>query len=674
MIVKLSFNDGFKQNKLNCLAIKGFMSSFTIGWGLPPAHIEHDSCAVDGSENCIYRIEWQPKKKNFKSLRYLILSVIIIIEIFLISRNILDFKDLIITVFIFFILFILLKYLTFFDKKTKEEVFNYKKNMSIIDAMEKIEKDNFEINLIKQELENRNIYLSIVNELNDKIAYSKNFNGLLMDVAKILVNRLRFFKGVYFQIDKEGLFYTPLFEIKTKIVGHRHDSLDEYKISKSEYAKIINYHNFICIKDCRDEEVILSQNILDWFSANKENILYFLPVNTNDNFSGFYCLVAENKEIIPQKLIIDLLNNISSQLQIGYQKITSALIIENILSSIPSFVILFDNEKNEIKYVNNMFLNSFPHGHDDSNFDEVIGKNLFKIIPFDEEAKNIILNFLKNKSIDKKSENHQTTFDKKVFEYSIFSINDSNKNTLYSGIVLTDVTESVNFEQQLLLNEKLLALGKVASGISHEINNPLYVVLANAEEIASSKEVNPTIKQYAEEIVEYSVHISDIIKDLSSYSKSLRNEAVVEIDINNIIEESLKLVKYSLNFTNMEIIKNFGEIPKISATKGEMEQVFINLLKNAMHAMNGIGVLEINTNFSKNNIFISIKDSGCGINKENLPNIFDLFFTTKREGEGTGQGLHIVKKILSKYNAEIRVESEINKGTTFFIEFKVGLK
>ena len=188
------------------------------------------------------------------------------------------------------------------------------------------------------------------------------------------------------------------------------------------------------------------------------------------------------------------------------------------------------------------------------------------------------------------------------------------------------------------MNEKLLALGKVASGIAHEINNPLYAILANAEEIADSKNIPDKIKKYADDMIDYVMNVSDIIRDLSSYSKTLRKEDQDDIDLNVVIEESLKLVKYSSNFLQIKVKKNLKNLPTIKATKGEMQQVFINLFNNAIHAMKGNGILTVNSDYIDNEtILIEITDTGTGIKEEYKPKIFELYFTTNPIGKGTGR-------------------------------------
>jgi signal transduction histidine kinase len=672
MKVRMAYHKGYDLHKYNLDAIRGYISFGTVSCGLEPADVKLYDCQVkNGISSCIFEIKWKRQKNRLNLISFIGITIILVAEIFFL-RPFLNINFIFISLSLYTVLILIIKYLSLLKKLRFTEIFNYERNNSILEAMEKIEKNYFEINKIKLELENRNTFLTIVNEISDKITIIEDFNILLIEVSDILVKRLGFIKGTYFQINKSGEYYAPIFEINNSGITNINHSYHEMKISRNDFNKILILKKFNSIRDFKEKINVSSYFMSDWLPKNEDNPIHFIPVETYDNFAGIFCFTSESKEVIPSVLLDDLFRNISNQLQLGYERIASKSIIENILSSIPAYVLIFDIEKMNIKYINNIFIFSFPFiNAKKRNKENIIGKDLFSIIPFSDSDKNKIGECLSILSIVKKTENFQVSFENKIFEYSIFSINEINKKTQYAGIILTDITETKNFEQKILINEKLLALGRVASGIAHEINNPLYVVLANAEEIAEDKNIGAETKQYAEEIIEYTVNISNIIKDLSSYSKSLRNDLVVDIDINNIIEESLKLVKYSSNFINVEILKNFSSIPKIKATKGEIEQIFINLFNNSLHAMNGNGSIEITTGCENGWLTAAVRDTGCGISEKNIPYIFDLFFTTKMADEGTGQGLHIVKKILTKYRAKIDVKSEVNVGTVFTVYFPI---
>jgi signal transduction histidine kinase len=430
-------------------------------------------------------------------------------------------------------------------------------------------------------------------------------------------------------------------------------------------------HSFT-LSDIENNKDFDSYDFMKWLTDTKKKKYYTLTIEMpNILYLGFFLFTSNSELNISNDLVNSLFESISNLLQIGHEKITSRYLIENILSSIPDNVLIFDYENFQIRYVNDMFVETFSKDKKKKKSD-MVGSDFFTILPFDAVSRKNIASIMENAVAKGISDVHELNLGTNIFEYSLFNITQFGHDQRLIGIILTDVTEAKYFQQKLLLNEKLLALGKVASGIAHEINNPLYAVLANAEEIAENKNLSEDIRDYADEMIDHVMNVSNIIRDLSTYSKTLRKEISDEIDINSVINESLKLVRYGSNFLEIDVETNLSSLSMINAAKGEIQQIFINLFNNAIQAMKGKGILQVSSEFIKNNIIIKITDSGCGIEKDIIKNIFDLYFTTKSPGEGTGQGLHIVKKIISMYNGTINVKSEVGKGTTFTIVFNIN--
>jgi len=142
------------------------------------------------------------------------------------------------------------------------------------------------------------------------------------------------------------------------------------------------------------------------------------------------------------------------------------------------------------------------------------------------------------------------------------------------------------------------------------------------------------------------------------------------VDLNEVLEESLKMVRLASKKASVEVIKRFQSIEKIQANIGEIQQVFTNLITNAFQAMDGkSGNLILSTRSLKDSVEVKVSDHGMGIPQKYLNHIFDPFFTTKNPGEGTGLGLNIVYRIVTKYDGTIDVESKEQVGTTFTIKF-----
>jgi len=221
--------------------------------------------------------------------------------------------------------------------------------------------------------------------------------------------------------------------------------------------------------------------------------------------------------------------------------------------------------------------------------------------------------------------------------------------------------------EHLIQAEKMTAIGTMVSGIGHEINNPLYVIMGRAEAIRDEKDIS-ACNEYARDIIKHTKHISAIVKNLSGYIRPSSQHELEKIDVHEKLAEALAMAKLSLLDDRIEIRQNFAPVPKISAKPEEIQQVFFNVIRNGIQAMAGKkGILEVTTTLEDSQVCVRIQDTGTGIRAEHLGKIFDPFFTTKGPDEGEGLGMFIVKKIINKYNGSIMLESQVGEGTTVTI-------
>ena len=272
-------------------------------------------------------------------------------------------------------------------------------------------------------------------------------------------------------------------------------------------------------------------------------------------------------------------------------------------------------------------------------------------------------------SIIKLSDDNTTL---RIFSYPILD----EKGHLYSVIEhVQDITEEQRLQEQLIQSEKLAGIGILASGVAHEINNPLTGIIGMAEVAAETEDVS-SIRSYLADILHCSQRINEIVSGLRSYSRIAKREDKSSIDLREVLEDSLKMVCLAIKTDKVEVIKKFQPIEKIDANLGEIQQIFTNLITNAFQAMNVKGgILTLATKSLKDSIEVTVSDSGVGIPQNYLSKIFDPFFTTKKAGEGTGLGLNIVYRIVTKYDGTIDVKNNEGPGATFTIRFlKGGLK
>jgi len=231
-----------------------------------------------------------------------------------------------------------------------------------------------------------------------------------------------------------------------------------------------------------------------------------------------------------------------------------------------------------------------------------------------------------------------------------------------------DISEQKMLQLKLIQSEKLAGIGTLASGIAHEINNPLAGILGMAEAIRDEDDTG-IIKSYANDIIRYSTDAGKIVKELSAYSRSAHNEAQSTVDLSVVIEDSLKLVKHAVPLTSIEVVHNLKKDSLLFANANELQQVFVNLIINAIHAINDGGRLIINCLREGKFVKATVSDTGHGISREHISRIYDPFFTTKPPGKGTGLGLYIVYRIVTRYGGSVDVESTEGEGTTFTLKF-----
>ncbi len=236
--------------------------------------------------------------------------------------------------------------------------------------------------------------------------------------------------------------------------------------------------------------------------------------------------------------------------------------------------------------------------------------------------------------------------------------------------------EKREMERKAQVTSRLASVGEMASGIAHEINNPLTSVIGFSE-LLMEKDLPEDLREDVETIHNGAKRVADIVKRLLTFARQHKPVRSCT-GINEIIESTLALRKYALETSNIEVITMLdNELPWTVADAGQLQQVFLNIIVNAeteMKKAHGRGRLTIRTEQAGDRIRISFADDGPGIAGENLERIFDPFFTTKEVGEGTGLGLSLSRGIITEHNGELYAESEEGKGATFFVELPVVME
>ena len=237
--------------------------------------------------------------------------------------------------------------------------------------------------------------------------------------------------------------------------------------------------------------------------------------------------------------------------------------------------------------------------------------------------------------------------------------------------LIRDVTEEREKEMRLIMAERLGSLGQMAASIAHEINNPLASILGCAEALHLRVKKNRydavLFEKYLTIVQEEVARCKNITTNMLSVSRSATFEKGT-IDINVTLQRTIELIGYQGRLKDLQVNKEFAPgLPPLQGNEGELRQVFIAVITNALDAMNDSGVLTIGTREEGNTLSITISDTGPGIPSEQVSRVFDPFFTTKSGQRGTGLGLAIARKIVDNYKGDITLSSEQGKGTTVTI-------
>ena len=243
-------------------------------------------------------------------------------------------------------------------------------------------------------------------------------------------------------------------------------------------------------------------------------------------------------------------------------------------------------------------------------------------------------------------------------------------NKLFTAI-LRDVSERTRLEEQLRRTERVAELGTVASGMAHEIGTPMNVILGRAEYLLD-RVVDEPVKKGLQTIVAQVERITRVMNQLLSFARRKPPQPGA-LRLQEVVENSLEMFRERLANHKVRVdIQMNPDCPSVFADNDQMNQVLINLVMNAVHAMPQGGTLRVGLEREKDMAKLTVSDSGHGIPKEVVGKIFDPFFTTKEFGKGTGLGLTVVKGIIEEHRGTIAVDSEEGRGSTFTVHLPLS--
>jgi two-component system NtrC family sensor kinase len=346
--------------------------------------------------------------------------------------------------------------------------------------------------------------------------------------------------------------------------------------------------------------------------------------------------------------------------------------IEKIIDSLPVSLYVVDRDMRIVAWNRNREL-----GGSGISREEVLGKNVFKVLSRQPRRllEDEFVDVFRSGDMARMEQESWYEGQRKVWKISKIPMRVDNAEVTHVITVGEDVTQQKKMNEAVIHAEKLASIGRLAAGVVHEINNPLATIAACSEAlIARVDDIQETAlhedyNEYLKIIRDEAFRCKTITNSLLEFSHQRQAEKNAA-DINQIIEQTLLLVKHHPKLGKMKVVKELDLLHTPAfVNEGQMKQIFIALISNAFDAMESVGTLTIRTSRSQSEtahaICIEFIDTGCGIPASQLPKIFDPFFTTKPLGRGTGLGLSVCYGIVSEHGGKIEVDSTEGTGSTF---------
>ncbi len=464
-------------------------------------------------------------------------------------------------------------------------------------------------------------------------------------------------------------------------------------IKSRSYSQVINEG-----KTIQTTDLDLLKEVRPWFIVKiivnkqpdtKKRKTVLTPIYQNEKIIGALSVSSEDLTELYIQSVKTLANHISSALEMADENIMLIMAQDGLLRNIEKYLDLYDNAPDmyasiDMETTNVIQCNETLLKNTGYSYNDVIGEPISNLCHPDchEYLKTEVFPLLLKSGEVKNTHLQLIRKDKSKIEVSlnITAVKDIKGDIIFARSSWRDITRQKKLQDQLIRAEKLSAVGQLASGIAHEFNNILAIIRGNTQlflpEVTDNEELTVMLKT----IETQTKRGAEIVRRMSAFARP--GEMNKEIcNIKEIIEDVLKLEKEFMKLENIQIEKNYSCNKKINVDKGQMGQIFLNLINNARHAImpEGKGLIRISINEVNNRLEIQIKDNGTGMDEEVKRNIFNPFFTTKgalakdRLGiKGTGLGLSVSHSIIQNHDGTIHVESEKGKGTTFIITLPIA--
>ena len=527
--------------------------------------------------------------------------------------------------------------------ESRTRLVEYSDNLEVLvaDRTEALERSE---NKARNQVKKRNRELMLHNTLTEHITSTETLKNILLQVLREVLKVVPANgAGIYLYNNKSDLYTLQCTE-KAPLLVPVHEAISHTNISStpSELYDMLNIS---------------------------------IPLSCRNRLLGIMVITELRCEILNDALQ-ELLLSIGQQIGLTIESLhnmqnlrKSTALLQSVFDGISDPLILLTPE-GSLKMANQSFLL-----RNKLSMDEVIGKN---IDAFDSLQKCLFSGQLQR--LDLHTEKQHTKEiqleDGSIFVISFYPILNRDHSIQAIVCLAKDVTAIKETEQRIQQTEKLVAVGQLAAGVAHEINNPLGVILCHTDILKENNEDDEETYNDISTIERHAENCKRIVADLLDFSRSGNSRTERQLgSVNDAIESVLSMVGQQFKKNQITLRCDLDSpLPDCLMDSRRIQQVLVNLIMNSVHAVGNRGNIAINTRADKKHIFIEIDDDGPGIDKELLDKIFDPFFSTKEPGQGTGLGLSVSYGIVREHDGEIRVQSNPGQGTLFTVILPIPQK
>ena len=652
-----------RQHRLNCDAIRGQLASVPTVWGLPAAVIEEVECQANGADACVYDVRWverPPRVRTFLGAAVGVLLALVAAIAFAESPDG-GVLRILATAGLAVCGYLAARSLDMGVRVRRENEESQGRSAALLASLEALETKYRELRAAHDEIHEQARRLAALNRIGLTLTRSLQLDALLEKILRATVDDLGFARSALFLLDEErGVL---AFRGGLHVPGPAALRLRQVEVPSGAAGAL----NRCCATGGLifggrpgEPETPVEAPLAEMLGREPYVIA---PLKSNEQVIGALVLVGA-RPLGNVRGDEDLFGALTNQVAVAIGNAVAYEAVESILGSLPLPVAIVDREE-RVEYANQAFVRLLGREAKD-----VLGLPVCEAAPlYGGQAKRLRA---QARSVHRRKGPRDGEMDVggRTFEYRLFLLSRTAGMRHRVGIVLKDATRDRDY-RKLVQAEKLAGVGTLASGVAHEINNPLAAILSLAELIEDGATDPLETRSHARKIVEYSTMAARIVRELGSYSRQAPGDGEGAVDLNDAIHGAIRLGRHGteLDGTTFEL-DLAPDLPPLRGSAVEIQQAFLNLIINAAHATEGRGRIRIDTARAGDEVVARVEDSGPGIPEHVLPRIFEPFYTTKEKGSGLG--LYVVYRIVTKYGGDIVAESARGSGAKFIMRFPAG--